>query len=238
MGKKNPNKSKNERASGFEMVDDDGDGLGVSLGWQPPHKQMRTGREQADAHQPSLKHGRGQEMAVAHEKSKKRRKKHAGASGFEVVPQGFEATAIQTPRGSGGSDFAKSKNPNTLRRAHRGAAAPLTTASSSAAERKGAEIWFRKCGHGERLFADYYRSQQNIIPPDKWREFEACLNTSLPVTFRLHVHTQGGGGRDGAEQARAFSLLRAHLEQQLVALKASVQLVPWAPASAGIYQVG
>ena len=71
--------------------------------------------------------------------------------------------------------------------------AHINSRKGTAAERKTNEIWFRKCGHGERLFSDYYSGQPGVVPADKWKEFDATLRTPLPVTFRLHGPTKGGG---------------------------------------------
>jgi len=121
--------------------------------------------------------------------------------------------------------------PNALRNAHSN-----SRKGTSAAERKTNEIWFRKCGHGERLFVDYYGAQPGVVPPDQWDAFQAILSTPLPVTFRLHGLTQGGGGRDGEAQAFALALLRQELEKDLAKLHPLVSPVAWAPKAAGIYQ--
>jgi 16S rRNA C967 or C1407 C5-methylase (RsmB/RsmF family) len=122
--------------------------------------------------------------------------------------------------------------PNTLRLAHSGA----NTSKGTSAERKASEIWFRKCGHGERLFSQYYKGQPGVVPADKWQTFEETLNTPLPVTFRLHGFSDGGGGPGGREQGMALELLRTELEKEIDHLHPLVQCVDWAPKSAGIYQ--
>ena len=119
--------------------------------------------------------------------------------GFAVVPAGFTA---------GSSDPKRRKSaggPNVLRRAH-------------GSGRSAAEIWFRKCGHGERLFADYYRAQPGLVPPVEWDAFASTLRQPLPLTFRVH----GGADADA-------------LEADLAGLP-QVRRVSWAPATLGLWQ--
>ena len=134
--------------------------------------------------------------------------------------------------GSDAGEGGRQVGPNTLRLAHSGA----NTAKGTSAERKANEIWFRKCGHGERLFAQYYQTQPGVVPPDKWEAFEATLARPLPVTFRLHGFSEGGGGPEGKEQGMALEVLRKELEKEIAALRPLVHCVDWAPPSAGIYQ--
>eukprot|EP01051_Picozoa_sp_SAG22_P032505 SAG22_NODE_13746_length_396_cov_0.858586_1_plen_126_part_10 len=86
-------------------------------------------------------------------------------------------------------------------------------------ERKSKELYFRKCGYGERLFAEYYLGQRTIVPHDEWEAFMACYRRPLPVTFKLN------GNLAGPE--------RQALER---ALRQAAAPVPWAPASTGIWQ--
>jgi 16S rRNA C967 or C1407 C5-methylase (RsmB/RsmF family) len=196
---------------------------------------------------PASVSSRGGVAAGAQEKrgvSKKKRRKASTSSGFEVVPldaaegactnsasSAYGGYADET-RAKTNAKAAKNKGVNSLRDAHKGA----SSSKGSSAERKANEIWFRKCGHGERLFAEYYRGQPGVVPPDRWRDFEDALATPLLVTFRLHGLTEGGGGAQGEEQACALKLLRSELEKDLAALRHCVKRVPWAPKSAGIYQ--
>ncbi|KAL1519546.1 hypothetical protein AB1Y20_023061 [Prymnesium parvum] len=76
---------------------------------------------------------------------------------------------------------------NTLRAAHRGAQ-----------HSKAAELWFRKCGHGEALLEQYYRAQP-VVPPPEQRAFWDTLRRPLPVTFRV------GKGAAAAEAAAALA---------------------------------
>ena len=71
----------------------------------------------------------------------------------------------------------------------------------------------------------------------RWEAFEEILKTPLPVTFRLHGLTKGGGGPGGEAQASALAMLRKELEKDLSKMKSIVSPVPWAPLSEGIYQV-
>ena len=127
---------------------------------------------------------------------------------FEVVPAGFAVTGGSHARGRGHGG-GRGVHHNTLRQAHAGAM------------KKSDEIWFRKCGHGERLWSDYYRVAGSPVPLEEWDAFVKVMKTKLPVTFRF---------RQGADPKE-----RAHLESQLHAL-GSVAPVPWAPESAGVWQ--
>jgi hypothetical protein len=71
-----------------------------------------------------------------------KRKREGGT--FQVVPAGF-STAQQRSDCAAGPPKQKRNKQNTLRQAFSGAMS------------KADEIWFRKCGHGERLFTSYYR---------------------------------------------------------------------------------
>jgi len=71
----------------------------------------------------------------------------------------------------------------------------------------------------------------------RWEAFEEILKKPLPVTFRLHSLTKGGGGPGGEAQASALAMLRKELEKDLSKMKSIVSPVPWAPLSEGIYQV-
>ena len=126
----------------------------------------------------------------------------------EIVPASFVPQHLQNQ--------ALARGPNTLRNAHR----TSTSKGSTAAERKASELWFRKCGHGELLFTAYYKGLGNIVPHKEWKEFSnVMMETSLPVTFRLHGSSEG----------------RRALEARLASLGAAFP-VPWAPASVGIWQ--
>ena len=74
-----------------------------------------------------------------------KRKREGGT--FQVVPAGF-STAQQRNDCAAGPPKQKRNKQNTLRQAFSGAMS------------KADEIWFRKCGHGERLFTSYYRRQE------------------------------------------------------------------------------
>ena len=117
---------------------------------------------------------------------------------FEVVPAGFAVTGGSHARGRGHGG-GRGVHHNTLRQAHAGAM------------KKSDEIWFRKCGHGERLWSDYYRVAGSPVPLEEWDAFVKVMKTKLPVTFRF---------RQGADPKE-----RAHLESQLHAL-GSVAPVP------------
>jgi 16S rRNA C967 or C1407 C5-methylase (RsmB/RsmF family) len=123
--------------------------------------------------------------------------------GFQVVPVGY------TSAGRSQQQQGKSGGTNTLQNARSGAM------------KKQDEIWFRKCGHGERLFSEYYRAAGSPIPPQDWEFFMASLRTKLPVTWRF---------RRGADADD-----RADLEARLRALGAAAP-VPWAPADEGVWQ--
>ena len=130
----------------------------------------------------------------------KNKRKH----NFEVVPVGYK------PGGAGkqGKRAANGKGTNTLRNAHAGSM------------RKQEELWFRKCGHGERLHASYYRKDADgAVPVKEWSAFEAVLRRKLPVTFRFRPGCDAGA--------------RAKLEERLRAL-GTVAPVRWAPAADGI----
>ena len=88
----------------------------------------------------------------------------------------------------------------------RGFVFSAATASSkgSAAARKADEIWFRKCGHGEMLFEEYYRGQ-GIVPPDEAPTLDPTRNqhntskvkqlaASFGVGTPLSPPTHGGLG--------------------------------------------
>lgn len=137
------------------------------------------------------------------------KKRKRGGGGFEIVPAGFRGRGDGRGGGRGGGGRASH---NTLRKAF------------SSAMSKADEIWFRKCGHGERLFASYYRGQVNVIPLVEWGTFQSTIDRKLPVTFRLRA------GSDG-EQGRAAAVLEDRLREL-----GTVQPVPWAPASARIWQ--
>ena len=137
-------------------------------------------------------------------------KRKRGGDSFEVVPSGFQTGARGGGRAGGGGRGGRSGGQhNTLRQAFTGAMS------------KADEIWFRKCGHGERLYASYYRGQRHVIPLAEWDAFEATIGRKLPVTFRL----RGADSNEVCDQ----------LERQLHAL-GTVRPVPWAPASARIWQ--
>ena len=94
--------------------------------------------------------------------------------GFQVVPAGESAMPA-------GQKKKKQKHSlNTLRDAHK-----------SSQQSKADELWFRKCGHGELLFRDYYQKQA-VVPARDQASFWAALGRSLPVTFRVHGHTAAG----------------------------------------------
>jgi tRNA (cytosine34-C5)-methyltransferase len=139
-----------------------------------------------------------------------KRKREGGT--FQVVPAGF-STAQQRSDCAAGPPKQKRNKQNTLRQAFSGAMS------------KADEIWFRKCGHGERLFTSYYRRQE-IMSIEEWPQFEAVLRKTLPVTFRFR--DASGKGSSSAREARAA------LEERMLALGAAAP-VPWAPAS-GIWQ--
>ena len=139
-----------------------------------------------------------------------RKKKRRSSGGFQVVPAGYSAAA------SAQSAACSAKGgQNTLRQAQRSA----SISKGSAAARKADEIWFRKCGHGEMLFRDYYRGQ-GIVDDGDWPVFLAALGRPLPLTFRVH----GGATRRRAALLRRLGQL------------GSVARVSWAPASLGIWQ--
>ena len=121
---------------------------------------------------------------------------------FQVVPVGFTS-------GSRGQQQQGKSGTNTLQNARSGAL------------KKQDEIWFRKCGHGERLFSEYYRATGSPIPPEDWDAFMASFRTKLPVTWRFRA------GADADE--------RADLEAGLAALGTAAP-VPWAPVEEGIWQ--
>jgi hypothetical protein len=151
----------------------------------------------------------------------KKKKAKARDTGFAVVPEGFSGSGAPAPAGA--AKPHSKVGPNTLRNAHSN-----SRKGASAAERKTNEIWFRKCGHGERLFGDYYGAQPGVVPADEWDDFQAALGTPLPVTFRLHGPTQGGGGRDGEAQGYALALLREELEKVCAYARARAQPCPGA----------
>ena len=179
-------------------------------------------------------------------KKRKGKPKREGGHSFEVVPLGFSAGSV-----AGGAAVARPgeekreaarpggkappRGPNTLRDAHR-VATGSGKGKGSAADRKANEIWFRKCGHGARLFSEYYQGQPGVVPAEQWAAFEDILDVPLPVTFRLHSLTAGGGGPQGRQLAEALAMLRAGLEEDLALLADIVRPVPWAPDE-GIYQV-
>ena len=75
-----------------------------------------------------------------------------------------------------------------------------------------------------------------MVPAEQWAAFEDILDVPLPVTFRLHSLTAGGGGPQGGQLAEALAMLRAGLEEDLALLADIVRPVLWAPDE-GIYQV-
>ena len=77
-------------------------------------------------------------------------KKRKRDGGFQIVPAGFTSTARGQQQQGGKSGT------NTLQNARSGAM------------KKKDEIWFRKCGHGERLFSEYYLCRHSLIPKEDW----------------------------------------------------------------------
>ena len=120
-------------------------------------------------------------------------KKRKGRGGFEVVPAGFTTKSTHQPKGK------------------------------LAATRKAQEIWFRKAGHGERLFSLYYRGQGDAVCPEaEWETLMQTLRRPLPVTFRL---------RSGKRAAPLLS--------RLCTLAESTDLIApvrWAPPEARLWQ--
>ena len=135
----------------------------------------------------------------------KKRGSRGGSSGFEVVPAGANTSNSTTA-----ATAKKPTSQNTLRQAH------------SNAMKKSEEIWFRKCGHGQRLFAEYYRATGSPIPPSDWPKFESAIKQSLPVTFRFR-------------SAAINTAAQKDLEKRIRAL-GTVAPVPWAPAELGVWQ--
>ena len=135
----------------------------------------------------------------------KKRGSRGGSSGFEVVPAGANTSNSTTA-----ATAKKPTSQNTLRQAH------------SNAMKKSEEIWFRKCGHGQRLFAEYYRATGSPIPPSEWPNFESAIKQSLPVTFRFR-------------SAAINTAAQKDLEKRIRAL-GTVAPVPWAPAELGVWQ--
>ena len=123
--------------------------------------------------------------------------------GFQVVPVGYSLAAREQQQQRG------EKGTNTLQNARSGAM------------KKKDEMWFRKCGHGERLFTEYYRAEGSPIPPQSWDAFMASFKTKLPITWRF--------------RAGAAADERADLESRLIALGLAAP-VPWASADEGIWQ--
>ena len=101
-------------------------------------------------------------------------KKKRSKAGFQVVPAG------ESVRPSGPQKKKQKTSLNTLRDAHK-----------SSQQTKADELWFRKCGHGELLFREYYRAQ-DVVPAADQANFWAALRRPLPVTFRVHGSTATG----------------------------------------------
>ena len=72
---------------------------------------------------------------------------------------------------------------------------------------------------GTMLFAAYYK-EQGIVPEAEWEKFQEALARPLPLTFKTHIMP---------------SRERSAIQKRLLEL-GTVQPVPWAPASAGIWQ--
>ena len=66
-------------------------------------------------------------------------------------------------------------------------AALESAAHDSRKRSKASELWFRKCGHGERLHKSYYSIADGAVPVNEWSAFEAVLRRKLPVTTLLYA---------------------------------------------------
>ena len=133
-----------------------------------------------------------------------------GRDGFQVVPAGYNSRAPVGGRGGGRGRGDEQHGPNVLRQAHSGAMGKIDG------------LWFRKCGHGERLFREYYGAPGSPIPPQDWDSFFTTLRQKLPVTFRFRMAVD--------------STARSKFEERLRAL-GGVAPVAWAPPEAGVWQV-
>lgn len=143
------------------------------------------------------------------------KKRQRGNGEFAVAPAGVHAgvhagaplLAASHRQAGHCAAWQAAGGTNTLRQAYSGG---KSGQGRSKSERKASDLWFRKCGHGEALWAAYYRGQpEGVVPTAEWEAFTAALASPLPVTFRTHA---AGSGADPEAEREAIAAFEARLD--------------------------